>query len=76
MWVQTELSDSQIKEQPDGNLLVKFHLSTGVALIQGAYFPKWREILYATLKKRVDEICSCDTEHVMNAATSQSNGTE
>ena len=66
----------KVKDQPGGNLIVKFHLSTGVVLIQGACFPKWRETLYATLKNRVDEMCACDTEHVMNATMLQSNGTE
>ena len=45
----------QVKEN-GGNLLVKFHLTTGVVLIQGSNFRKWRSEWYNIFKSRVDDI--------------------
>ena len=45
----------KVKEN-GGNLLVKFHLTTGVVLIQGSNFRKWRSEWYNIFKSRVDDI--------------------
>ena len=48
--------------------MVKFHISTGVVLVQGGFFPKWRKNLYADLKARVDAM-QMDYENI--SATEQ-----
>ena len=45
----------KVKEN-GGNLLMKFHLTTGVVLIQGSNFRKWRSEWYNIFKSRVDDI--------------------
>ena len=46
----------KVKEPNKGNLIVKFYLSTGVVLVQGSEFPRWRLELYSALKANVDLI--------------------
>ena len=46
----------KVKEPNKGNLIVKSYLSTGVILVQGSEFPRWRLELYSTLKANVDLI--------------------
>ena len=39
-----------------GSLIVKFHLSTGVVLVQGSNFRKWRDEQYDKMRSRIDVI--------------------
>ena len=51
-------------KEKNTNLIAKFHLTTGVILIQGSRFREWQENMFNVLKARVDELC------VSNAAGS------
>ena len=49
------------KDSSKRNLIVKFHLTTGVVLIQGSRHNEWRHKLYGRFKSRVDELCGVNT---------------
>ena len=49
------------KDSSNRNLIVKFHLTTGVVLIQGSRHNEWRHTFYGQFKSRVGELCSVNT---------------
>ena len=54
----------QYKDSSNINLIVKFHLATGVVLVQGSRYLELKATLYDKLKSRVNELCGeCDDEH-------------
>ena len=58
------------KDSSNRNLIVKFHLTTGVVLVQGSRYIEWTTTLYDKLKSRVNELCGeCDDEHEATSDT-------
>ena len=55
-YTKEDLVTSRHKEK-NKNLIVKFHLTTGVILIQGSRFREWQANMFNVLKARVDELC-------------------
>ena len=51
-----KLVSLKIKDTDNGNLILKFHLSTGVVVIQGSQYQSWWANEYASLKARVDAL--------------------
>ena len=45
------------KDRSKRNLIVKFHLTTGVVVIQGSRYKEWESKLFNSLKNRVNDLC-------------------
>ena len=60
----------KIRDMDNGNLVIKFHLSTGVIVIQGSQYQSWGANEFANLKARVDTISVSDQDtgdsHIAN----------
>ena len=49
-----KLTSLEIQDTDNGNLIRKFHLSTGVVVIQGSQYQMWEANEHGSLKSRVD----------------------
>ena len=65
-----KLVSLKISDMDNGNLVIKFHLSTGVIVIQGSQYQSWGANEFANLKARVDTISVSDQDtgdsHIAN----------
>ena len=51
-----KLVSLKIRDTDNGNLIIKFHLSTGVVVIQGSQYQSWGANEYASIKARVNAL--------------------
>ena len=68
---KTNLTTIRLKEDKDGTLIIKFHHTTGVVLIQGSKLHMWKTSAFTLIKSRVDikRIRDTDEDNLNDSST-------
>ena len=68
---KSNLTTIRLKDDKDGSLIIKFHHTTGVVLIQGSKLHTWKTGVFTLIKSRVDirRISEADEQNINGSNT-------